>query len=63
MVSLPDRCDTIYAPSTAPGRAGIAVIRVSGPLAGAALVALTGQEIPVPRRASLRRVCDSQGAP
>ena len=63
MPTVLDRGDTIYAPSTAPGRAGIAVIRVSGPLAGAALVALTGQEIPVPRRASLRRVCDSQGAP
>ncbi len=44
---------TIYALSTAPGRAGVAVIRVSGPAAGDALLALAG-EVPAPRVASLR---------
>jgi tRNA modification GTPase len=44
---------TIYALSSAPGRAGVAVIRVSGPRAGAALGTLAGA-IPPPRQASLR---------
>ncbi len=35
--------DTIYALSSAAGRAGIAVVRLSGPAAGAVLTALTGQ--------------------
>jgi len=47
--------DTIYAPSTAAGRAGIAVIRLSGPRAGAALVALTGRPLPTPRLAARAR--------
>jgi tRNA modification GTPase len=45
---------TIYALSSAPGRAGVAVVRVSGPKAGAALAALAGE--PPPRRAVLRRL-------
>ena len=49
---------TIFAPATAPGRAGIAVVRVSGPAAAAACRALTGKPPPPPRRASLRRVID-----
>jgi tRNA modification GTPase len=48
---------TIYALSSAPGRAGVAVIRVSGPAAGVALDALAGSR-PPPRRASLRRLRD-----
>ena len=44
---------TIYALSTAPGRAGIAVIRVSGAAAGHALTRLAGR-LPAARRASLR---------
>ena len=35
--------DTIYALSSAPGRAGIAVVRLSGPKAAAALEALAGR--------------------
>jgi len=35
--------DTIYAPATAPGRAAIAIIRVSGPEVGPALRALAGK--------------------
>jgi tRNA modification GTPase len=42
--------DTIFALATAPGRAGIAVIRLSGPAAAAALAAL-GVALPPPRRA------------
>lgn len=48
------RADTIFALSTAPGRAGVALIRVSGPEAGAALKALAGS-VPPPRHAHL---CD-----
>ena len=50
-----DDGDTIFAPATAPGRAGVAVIRLSGPRAGAALEALAGA-LPSPRRASLARL-------
>lgn len=46
---------TIFAPATAPGRAALAIIRVSGPQAGAAVQALTGG-LPPPRRAGLRRL-------
>ena len=41
---------TIYAFATAPGRAGIAMLRLSGPHAAAALRALAGR-LPTPRRA------------
>ncbi|MDD2867110.1 tRNA uridine-5-carboxymethylaminomethyl(34) synthesis GTPase MnmE [Neomegalonema sp.] len=44
--------DTIFAPATAPGRAGVAVLRISGPRAGGALEALAGR-LPSPRRATL----------
>lgn len=52
---------TIFALSTAPGRAGIAVLRLSGPSAGAALRSLTGQALPPPRKAVLRRFRDPSG--
>ncbi|MDE0056985.1 MAG: tRNA uridine-5-carboxymethylaminomethyl(34) synthesis GTPase MnmE [Defluviicoccus sp.] len=42
---------TVFALSTARGRAAIAVFRVSGPAAGAALESLTGLADPAPRRA------------
>ena len=45
--------DTIFAPATGRGRAAIAVIRVSGPAADAALLSLCG-DLPEPRRAALR---------
>lgn len=48
--------DTIFALSSAPGRAGIAVLRVSGPGAGAATESLAGSPLPEPRRATLRRL-------
>ncbi|MDP6874825.1 MAG: tRNA uridine-5-carboxymethylaminomethyl(34) synthesis GTPase MnmE [Alphaproteobacteria bacterium] len=51
--------DTIFAPATAPGRAGIAVIRLSGPGSGAALTAICGDgTLPVPRRARLSAFAD-----
>jgi tRNA modification GTPase len=52
---------TIYALSTAPGRAGVAVIRVSGPEAGHALSALTGGPPPAPRVATRVRLRDAEG--
>ena len=52
--------DTIYALSTAPGRAGIAIVRLSGPESAAALVALAGR-VPPPRRATLARFRDGDG--
>ncbi|MGE0119327.1 MAG: tRNA uridine-5-carboxymethylaminomethyl(34) synthesis GTPase MnmE [Dongiaceae bacterium] len=45
--------DTIYALATAAGRAGVAVVRLSGPQALAALRRLAG-ELPPPRQATLR---------
>lgn len=49
---------TIFALATAPGRAGVAVVRISGPDAGPALTYLTGQALPRPREASLARLRD-----
>jgi len=49
---------TIFALSSAPGRAAVAVIRVSGPAAAGALEALTGRAVPPPRQAALRRIID-----
>ncbi|HXZ00563.1 MAG TPA: tRNA uridine-5-carboxymethylaminomethyl(34) synthesis GTPase MnmE [Stellaceae bacterium] len=48
---------TIFALATAPGRAGIAVLRLSGPEARAALEAVAST-VPPPRRAALARFCD-----
>lgn len=45
--------DTIFALASGAGRAGVAVVRASGPLAGPALVALSGA-LPPPRQAALR---------
>ena len=49
---------TIFALATAPGRAGVAVVRVSGPASGDALAALTGKPLPEPRMATLVRLRD-----
>lgn len=51
---------TIFALSSGPGRAGVAVIRISGAKAGEAF-ALFGTNVPPPRRAALRRLCDGDG--
>ena len=50
---MTEQPDTIFALSTPPGRGGIAVFRVSGPAAGAALSALSGGTLPPPRQARL----------
>lgn len=52
--------DTIFALATAHGKAGVAVIRVSGPLAHVAGVQLAGK-LPEPRRAGLRILKDQSG--
>lgn len=54
--------DTIFAPSTAPGRAGIAVIRVSGPDAKNAVTALTGNAPPAAKHAMLKAFRDARSA-
>ena len=48
---------TIFAVSSAPGRAGVAVLRISGPQAGPALDALAGDR-PPPRHVRLARLGD-----
>lgn len=52
--------DTIYALATAPGRAGVAVMRVSGPRAGAVLEQLTGAR-GAPRAARLADISGDEG--
>jgi len=52
---------TILAPAIAAVPAGIAVIRVSGPDAGAALEELTGRAVPEPRVATRVRFADATG--
>ncbi len=51
---------TIFALASGRGRAGIAVVRVSGPDAAAALVRLAGR-LPAPRRASRAKLTDGPG--
>ncbi|KMO42789.1 tRNA modification GTPase MnmE [Methylobacterium tarhaniae] len=46
--------DTIFAPATGYGRTAVAVVRISGPQAGPALVALIRAGLPPVRRLSLR---------
>lgn len=52
--------DTIFALATAPGKAGVAVIRVSGPASFDACRKIAGG-IPEPRFASLRKLRDEEG--
>ena len=54
--------DTIFAPATAPGRAAVAVVRLSGPGTRAAVHALSGA-VPPARRASVRRLARADGQP
>lgn len=49
--------ETIYAEATPPGRGGVAVLRISGPRAGAVAAELAGP-LPPPRQAGLRRLRD-----
>jgi len=51
--------DTIFAPATSPGRAGVGIIRISGPLAHATAERLCGT-LPDHRSSALRWVRDSR---
>ncbi|HWA47558.1 MAG TPA: tRNA uridine-5-carboxymethylaminomethyl(34) synthesis GTPase MnmE [Dongiaceae bacterium] len=55
--------DTIYALATAPGRAGVAIVRVSGGAARNVIKRLTRRDLPAPRVATLRRLVDDNDAP
>ena len=50
--------DTIFALATAPGRGGVAVVRVSGPAAWQAARNMTTRPLPPPRHAALRTLVD-----
>ena len=52
--------DTIYAAATAPGKAGVTVVRISGPEVPAILEMLGAGDCPA-RRACLRRLRDADG--
>jgi tRNA modification GTPase len=54
--------DTIFALATAPGRAAVAVIRISGPRTREVMERLVG-DVPRPRSATLRTLRDAQGDP
>lgn len=53
--------DTIFALASAPGRAGVQVIRISGSQAGSVLQALAGR-LPLPRQARLASLTDPSTA-
>lgn len=53
--------DTIFALSSARGKAGVSVYRISGPRASHALAALAGPRLPEPRTAALRTLRDAAG--
>ncbi len=53
--------ETIFALASGSGRAGVAVLRLSGPGAGAALTALSRRPLPVARRASRVRLWEASG--
>lgn len=55
--------DTIYALATAPGRAGVAIVRASGSEARSVIARLTNRDVPQPRVATLRRIFDDGDAP
>ena len=58
--AVPPSTDTIAAIATAPGRGGVGVIRISGPLAVSVAEAVVG-ECPPPRHAAYRRFVDAHG--
>ncbi len=53
--------DTIVAAATPPGTGGIAIVRISGPMASQIAAQLAGP-LPPPREARLRTFCDAAGA-
>jgi len=52
---------TIFALATAQGKAGVAVVRISGPLAFVACARLCGS-LPEPRKSAVRKVTSAEGA-
>ena len=52
---------TIFSLSSAPGRAGVAVFRLSGPMAGTIAQTLSQRALPRPRLAALRQFENSDG--
>lgn len=50
--------DTIFALASGAGRAGVAVLRISGPAARSAVLAIAGKPVPACRRAARRRFRD-----
>jgi tRNA modification GTPase len=63
MTAPAPQLDTIVALASGGARAGVAVVRASGPGAGSLIKALTGQPLPRARRATLHRLKDDTGAP
>jgi tRNA modification GTPase len=59
--NVPVTTDTIFALATASGRAGVAVIRISGPKSGETIRALTGRKLPTLRTATLSYLKDAEG--
>lgn len=57
-----ERRDTIFALSSAPGRAGVSVFRLSGPQSGPIVNAITQRANPAPRMAALRKLFSRDGA-
>ncbi|MEM1129116.1 MAG: tRNA uridine-5-carboxymethylaminomethyl(34) synthesis GTPase MnmE [Pseudomonadota bacterium] len=53
--------DTIFALASAPGKAGVSVLRISGPVAHDAIRALAGR-VPESRRATVLKIRDNHGA-
>jgi tRNA modification GTPase len=60
MPSWPGDTDTIAAVATPPGRGGVGMVRVSGPLVPSIATELLG-DVPEPRRAALRTFRDAAG--
>lgn len=55
--------ETIFSLSSASGRAGVAVFRLSGPASAESVKHLTGRSVPKPRYASLRKLRSQTGDP
>jgi len=53
---------TIYALASGAGRAGVAVVRISGGASCDLIRSLTGTDVPKPRQAVLRRLIDPRTA-
>ncbi|KNC80399.1 tRNA modification GTPase TrmE [Sphaeroforma arctica JP610] len=56
------QASTVFALSSAPGKSGVSIIRLSGPFAGDAVEALTRRKRPAPRYAALRKLLHPETA-